>query len=245
MSRGPVLFISDLHLSVERPRINRAFFGFLNREARAAHALYILGDLFDYWVGDDDLAHVLHARIAAELAQLAASGCELYFMHGNRDFLAGERFASAAHLALLIDPTVVDLAGQRTVLTHGDMLCTLDIAYQRFRAKVHTAAWQREFLAKPLAERRAIALQLRDDSRTEQREKTDAIMDVTPGEVEALFRTHGCTRIIHGHTHRPARHDHMIDGRRCERWVLADWYQRGSYLRCDETGHCAALTLAM
>lgn len=243
MRRGPLLFISDLHLTAERSRINRTFFAFLDSGARGAHALYILGDLFDYWIGDDDIADPLNARIAAALADLAASGCVVYFMHGNRDFLIGERFARAAGMTLLTDPTRIEVGGIPTLLTHGDTLCTLDLPYQTFRAKVRTPAWQREFLAKPLDERRAIALQLRDDSRTEQREKSTDILDVTPGEVDALFRAHDCTRIIHGHTHRPARHVHTVAGRACERFVLADWYVGGSYLRCDEEGRCDAFTL--
>jgi UDP-2,3-diacylglucosamine hydrolase len=233
MTRGPIVFLSDLHLAPEREFINRAFFRFLAGDARGAQAVYILGDLFDYWIGDDDLEDSWHDTIVHALAALAAAGTRVCFMHGNRDFLVGQRFADAAGLTILPDPYLLEIGGARTILTHGDALCTLDLAYQAFRSKVRSETWQREFLAKPLDERRALALKLRADSRAEQREKTDEIMDVTPNEVEALFVTQQATRIIHGHTHRPARHEQVIDGRQCERWVLADWYRRGSYLRWD------------
>lgn len=231
-----LLFVSDLHLSPERARINRVFLEFLAGDARDASAIYMLGDLFDYWIGDDDLDGAWHQLIAHALRGVAETGARVYFIHGNRDFLIGERFAAAVGMTILPDPCVIEISGVRTVLTHGDALCTLDLAYQAFRDKVRSEPWQRAFLAQPLEERRAIALKLRADSRTEQREKSAEIMDVTPSEVEALFMRHQATRIIHGHTHRPARHEHMVSGETCERWVLADWYQRGSFLRCDSDG---------
>jgi UDP-2,3-diacylglucosamine hydrolase len=164
-------------------------------------------------------------------------------MHGNRDFLAGERFAAAARARLLPDPHVIEQGGVRTLLLHGDTLCVDDPDYQAFRTKVRASAWQRDFLAKPLAERRAIARQLRADSRSSQQVKADAIMDVAPAAVLEAFRRHDCTRMIHGHTHRPARHEYTVDGRACERWVLAEWYATGSFLRCDPTGRCEAVSL--
>ena len=240
---GPYdLFVSDLHLTPERAEITRAFAAFLRADAIRARSLYILGDLFDYWVGDDDLDDPFHAEIAAELSRIAEAGCSVYLMHGNRDFLLGERFVAAARARLLADPTVIEQAGIRTVLMHGDTLCVDDHDYQAFRAKVRTEAWQRDFLAKPLAERRAIALKLRADSRSSQQRKSDAIMDATPHAVAEAFRRHQCARMIHGHTHRPARHEHCIDGQVCERWVLADWYSAGSFLRCDARGRCEAFS---
>lgn len=216
-----------------------AFTRLLRGAARQAEAFFILGDMFDYWIGDDDLAAPFHAEMATELAALAASGCRVHFMAGNRDFLLGTRFARAARLRILPDPYVMDLHGTRTVLLHGDTLCTGDVDYLAFRAKVRNAAWQRSFLGQPLDERRRLALELRAESEASQQAKPTEIMDAAPRAVEQAFRDHGCTRMIHGHTHRPARHEYRIDGRTCERWVLADWYQRASYLACDAKGCCA------
>jgi UDP-2,3-diacylglucosamine hydrolase len=240
---GAEFFVSDLHLSPERPAIRQAFFAFLLNEARAARALYILGDLFDAWIGDDDLGEPLHAQVATALRALSASGCTVFFMAGNRDFLLGPDFARAAGLTILPDASVIVSAGTRTLLMHGDALCTADIDYQAFRAKVHTPAWQRAFLAKPITERRAIARQLLSDSSSSKQLKTDAIMDVSPSAVEEAFLRSGCTRLIHGHTHRPGRHEYSVEGVRRERWVLADWYQHGSYLGIDADGRVGAVTL--
>jgi UDP-2,3-diacylglucosamine hydrolase len=218
-----------------------AFTRLLRTDARHAQRVYILGDMFDYWIGDDDLGDPFHAEVAAELAALAHSGCRVFFMPGNRDFMLGERFAGAAGLDILADPSVVQLAGTPTLLLHGDTLCLDDADYQAFRAKVHSPAWQQQFLRQPLDERRRIALELRADSKSSQKQKSADIMDVAARAVEQAFRDSGCTRMIHGHTHRPARHEHRIDGRLCERWVLGDWYERGSYLRCD-AADCTAET---
>jgi UDP-2,3-diacylglucosamine hydrolase len=233
------LFVSDLHLTPERPAMAAAFTRLLRTDARRAQRFYILGDMFDYWIGDDDLADPFHAEVATELATLAHSGCRVSFMPGNRDFLLGERFADAARLDILADPSVVELAGTPTLLLHGDTLCVDDVDYQAFRAKVHARSWRQQFLRQSLEERRRIALGLRADSESSQKQKSAEIMDVAVRAVEQAFRTSGCTRMIHGHTHRPARHEHYIDGRLCERWVLADWCERGSYLRCDASG-CTA-----
>ena len=235
------LFVSDLHLAPQRPAMAAAFSRLLRTEARSAQRLYILGDLFDYWIGDDDLADPFHAAVASDLSALAGCGCAVHFMPGNRDFLLGQRFAQAAGMTILPDPTRIELAGAPTLLLHGDTLCLDDVDYLAFRAKVHDAAWQAHFLSQPIDERRAAALQLRADSESSQKAKAQAIMDVAPRAVEREFREYGCTRMIHGHTHRPARHEHRIDGRLCERWVLADWYRRGSYLRCDDRGCRAVL----
>jgi UDP-2,3-diacylglucosamine hydrolase len=230
------LLVSDLHLTPQRPAMLAAFTRLLRTQARRARDFYILGDLFDYWVGDDDLTDPLHAEIAAELAALAACGCRVFFMPGNRDFLVGQQFARSARLEILPDPSVVDLLGTRTLLLHGDTLCLDDTDYQAFRAQVRSSAWQAQFLARPLEERRRIALGLRADSESSQKLKSAEIMDVAPRAVEQAFRDSGCSRMIHGHTHRPGRHEHRIDARACERWVLGDWYERASYLACTERG---------
>lgn len=236
------LLISDLHLCPSRPRINRCFFDFLEREARGARALYILGDLFEYWAGDDDLADPLNAAVAAALARIAADGVPVYLMHGNRDFVIGDAFARASGASLLPDPVLLNLYGRPALLTHGDTLCTLDREYQAFRREARSESWIRDLLRQPLAERKAAIEALRRQSEQEKRSKPAEIMDVAPDEVEATLRRHGYPRLIHGHTHRPARHVHTVDGHVCERWVLADWYQRGSYLACDESG-CRAVSL--
>ena len=236
------LFISDLHLCSGRPQSTRAFFGFLEREARGADALYILGDLFEYWVGDDDLDDPFNAEVVAALARLVAGGVPVYLMHGNRDFVIGAAFARASGVQLLPDPTVLDLYGHAVLLMHGDTLCTLDLEYQAFRREARSQAWIERLLGQPLAERKAAVEALRRKSEQEKRIKAPEIMDVAPAEVEAQLRRHGYPRLIHGHTHRPARHLHIVDGHACERWVLADWYQGGSYLACDASG-CRAVSL--
>lgn len=235
----PALFVSDLHLTPQRAAMVAAFTRLLRTHARQADSLYILGDMFDYWIGDDDLADPFHAEVAAELAAVVASGCRVFFMAGNRDFLIGEGFARSARLEILPDPTVVALGGVRTLLLHGDTLCTDDADYQAFRSKVRDPGWQGQFLNQPIEARRKLALQLRADSESSQQLKSAEIMDVTASAVEQAFRESGCSRMIHGHTHRPARHEYRIDGRLCERWVLADWYENGSYLSCDASG-CSA-----
>ena len=236
------LFISDLHLCAGRPQSNAAFFGFLEREARGADALYILGDLFEYWAGDDDLDDPFNASVVAALARFVAGGVPTYLMHGNRDFVIGAAFARASGVQLLPDPTLLRLYGQAVLLMHGDTLCTLDLQYQAFRREARSEAWIGRLLRQPLAERKAAVEDLRRKSEQEKRIKAAAIMDVAPAEVEAQLRRYGYPRLIHGHTHRPARHLHTVDGHTCERWVLADWYQGGSYLACD-AGGCRALTV--
>ena len=236
------LFISDLHLCSARPQSNRSFFAFLERDARSARALYILGDLFEYWVGDDDLGDPFNATVVAALARLVAGGVPTYLMHGNRDFVIGEAFARASGVTLLPDPSLLNLDGQAVLLMHGDTLCTLDLEYQAFRREARSQTWINDLLRQPLAERKAAVEALRRKSEQEKRSKPADIMDVAPAEVEAALRRYGYPRLIHGHTHRPARHLHAVDGHTCERWVLADWYQGGSYLACDESG-CRAVQL--
>jgi len=236
------LFISDLHLSVERAPISKQFFDFLDHTASKAAALYILGDLFDYWAGDDDLGDPLNASVAEGLERLANHAVKVYLMHGNRDLLIGREFAQRCKAELLPDQVLLELHGTRTLVMHGDTLCVDDIAYQEFRAHAHNPDTQAKFLALPLAERRKQILKWRTESETSKQAKTDEIMDGSVAAVESTLREHGYPRLIHGHTHRPARHDHMVDGRTCERWVLNDWYERGGYLRCDTNG-CTAVAL--
>lgn len=234
---GRALFISDLHLCAERPDAKARFFRFLADTAPRADALYILGDFFEAWVGDDDLAEPLHAQVAVALKRLAdAHGVAVRVMHGNRDFLLGEDFCQSSGAALLPDPTTLDLYGTPTLLMHGDSLCTDDAEYRRFRAQVRDRAWQADFLAKPMAERRAIARRLRELSDRSKAGKAMDIMDVNTDAVRQALADSGARRLIHGHTHRPARHELRVDGRDCERWVLPDWYGTGGYLECDHAG---------
>jgi len=225
-----VLFISDLHLCEERPETVRALLAFLRGPARGAAALYILGDLFEYWAGDDDDVP-LHRVVAAALAELSEGGTPIYFIAGNRDFLLGERYAREARLQLLPDPSLLDIGNTPVLLSHGDMLCTDDEAYQAFRRQVRDPAWQRDFLRRPLDERRQLIEGLRRHSDAAKREKAMEIMDVNTGAVEMLLRQHGYPTLIHGHTHRPACHLHVVDGHARERWVLPDWHDEAKYLR--------------
>ena len=224
------LLISDLHLTEERPEANERFISLLEEKGRAAEALYILGDFFEYWIGDDDLAEPFNAVIASLLKDLTRHGVPLYLMHGNRDFLIGEGFCAATGASLMQDPSVVDIAGVKTLLTHGDTLCTDDLDYQTWRRKARDPAFQAAFLAKPLDERRQQVHQMREKSKQVVQEKTAEIMDVNDEAVRRALRSHGVRRLIHGHTHRPGRHAIDVDGQRCERWVLPDWYGRGGYL---------------
>ena len=236
------IFVSDLHLAPERPQINQVFFAFTRDTAPQADALYILGDLFEYWVGDDDLGDPFNAAIADALRELSGTGTALYFMHGNRDVLVGPAFVSRCGARLLADPTLLDLYGTRTLVMHGDTLCTGDVEYQKFRVYAHDPENQRRFLSQPLPARRQQMLGMRTQSEKSKQSKPADIMDVTPAAVEQALRRHGHPRLIHGHTHRPARHLHVVDGHHCERWVLNDWYERGGYLRCDAAG-CTAVPL--
>lgn len=224
------LFASDLHLAAERPAAIAAFTRFLESEAAQCGALYLLGDLFEYWVGDDDLQAPAHAAIAQALAATSAGGTRVFVMHGNRDFLMGEAFCRAAGATLLEDPVCLDLCGRRTVLTHGDALCTDDLDYQAWRRTARSATWQRDFLAAPPAARRTQMDTLRARSRAAIRAKPAAIMDVNDTAVREALRAHDATCMIHGHTHRPAHHRLNLDGRACERWVLPEWYGPGGYL---------------
>ena len=224
------LFVSDLHLSEERAEANERFFSFIEDAASRAAALYILGDLFEYWIGDDDLAEPFPAVIAGFLRRLSSSGVPVHLMHGNRDFLITQTFARAAGASLLADPAILDAGGMKTLLMHGDTLCTDDADYQDWRRTARSEQWQRDFLAKPLTARRAHILDLREKSKRAIRAKPAAIMDVNAAAVRKAFQAHRVTRLVHGHTHRPGHHVLEVDGRRCERWVLPDWYGPGGYL---------------
>jgi UDP-2,3-diacylglucosamine hydrolase len=232
---GSTLFISDLHLDESRPAIVERFERFLHEAAPGADALYILGDLFEYWVGDDSISLALPARAAAALER-ASGKLPIRFMHGNRDFLVARGFCAGTGVELIEDPTIVDLYGTRTLLLHGDTLCTDDHAYQAFRAQVRDPRWQAAALAQPLEQRVAVAQGMRAKSEGEKQGKAMEIMDVAPAAVEAAFRASGATLMIHGHTHRPARHVHVVDGRECVRWVLPDWYEAGGYLEASVSG---------
>lgn len=243
LSTAPTLFISDLHLCASRPHITDLLLGFLGSTARGARALYVLGDLFEYWAGDDDLGDPYHQQICSAFRDLAESGTPVALIHGNRDFLLAEKFAHAAGIAILHDPTLIDLYGQRTLLSHGDLLCTDDVEYQKFRVQVRAADWQQNFLAQPLAARKAQIEALRMRSESEKSHKTEAIMDVNPDAVLDLLRRHDHPPLlIHGHTHRPGQHRIEDGGHVSTRWVLGDWYETGNYLRCSAQG-CEAITI--
>jgi len=228
----PALFISDLHLSEDRPEANERFFSLLENEARDAEALYILGDFFEYWIGDDDLAWPFNAVIAGSLRELSRGGVRVCFMHGNRDFLIGERFCAATGATLLEDPTVVEIDGERTLLMHGDTLCTDDLDYQNWRRTARSSAWQAAFLARSLDERRKAVGGMREKSKEVVAAKPAEIMDVNQDAVRQAMESHGVRRLIHGHTHRPGHHRVAGGG---ERWVLPDWYGRGGYLSVSGT----------
>ena len=236
-ARTLALFISDLHLQESHPRTAEAFFRFLEEHGTRTRQLYLLGDIFEYWAGDDDLDTPFHARVINALRALSDAGVALFWMAGNRDFLVGQGFASAAGLTLLAEPHVLDIGGQRIALVHGDAECTLDTKYMEFRAMVRNPAWQQQFLSMPLDKRKAIIAGLREGSREAHTTKSYEIMDVTPDAVEAVFDATGANILIHGHTHRPDLHRH---GERL-RYVLPDWEldaepARGGWIAVTEDG---------
>lgn len=227
------LFISDLHLGEEHPETLAAFDALIDGPARSVDVLYILGDLFEYWAGDDDDTP-LARHVANRLRALTdEDGIAIWFLAGNRDFLIGEDYAARAGFHLLAEPSEIDVDGHRVLLSHGDTLCTDDLAYQHYRAMVRDPVWQRDFLARPLAERRAIVDDLRQRSAESKQSKSMQIMDVNVSAVETLLRAHGHPTLVHGHTHRPARHVHHVDARECVRWVLPDWHDDAPYLLWD------------
>lgn len=223
-------FIADLHLSADRPDITDCLLDFLQNQATGADALYVLGDLFEAWIGDDDVNNFT-SLIAGAFKLLSDSGTPVYFIHGNRDFLIREKFARRAGMILLPEQAVIDLYGKPTLIMHGDELCTRDVAYQAFRKKARGWWWPRLMLSLPLSIRRNIAAKGRATSQKNQLNLSAEIMDVTPSEVVSVMRGHVVERLIHGHTHRPAIHHLDIDGRSAQRIVLGDWYEQGSVLK--------------
>jgi UDP-2,3-diacylglucosamine hydrolase len=229
------LFISDLHLDERRPAITALFLDWLRTRVPAAEALYILGDLFEVWIGDDDDG-ALGITVVGALRALVERGVPVFFLHGNRDFLLGKDFAAASGIQLLPESRVIDLYGTPTLLMHGDTLCTDDVKYQAFRAQVRSPQWQASTLAKPLSLRRMLARQLRDESQQATADKPPDIMDVNQEAVLDALRAHGVRHLIHGHTHRPAIHEFEFDAEPARRIVLGDWYVQGSVLVCDAGG---------
>ena len=219
-------FISDLHLDESRPEVTRAFFQCLEKWAGNCDALYILGDFFEVWIGDDDDAK-LSQEIIQQLKIFSASKSALYIMHGNRDFLMGDHFCALTGAQLLPDPTVINLYGKNTLLLHGDSLCIDDTEYMTFRQQARSKAWQEQLLAQPLAARRALAQQLREKSQSMNALKAEDIMDVNPDEVLSIMEQYSVTQMIHGHTHRPKRHKLSVNHSPAERIVLGDWCQQG------------------
>ncbi|NNG23351.1 UDP-2,3-diacylglucosamine diphosphatase [Telluria aromaticivorans] len=236
-ARIAALFVSDLHLQAAHPRTAEAFFRFLADRAVHAEQLYLLGDIFEYWAGDDDLAEPFHQTVIDALRAVSDAGVRVYWLAGNRDFLVGQGFADAAGLGLLAEPHVIELGGKRIALVHGDAQCTADLKYMAFRAQVRDREWQRHFLGMPLSQRKAIIAGLREGSREAQAGQSYEIMDVTPSAVDALFDATGADVIVHGHTHRPGMHE--VDGK--VRYVLPDWELdgeplRGGWLELDDRG---------
>jgi len=225
----PTLFISDLHLEDSAPARSAWLDAFLAGPAAGADAVYILGDLFEFWIGDDALSPTAQ-QVAKALSALRTSGVNCYFMHGNRDFLLGKEYAKLSGVELLPEERVIDLHGTPTLLLHGDSLCTDDAEYQALRRQVRDPAWQAGVLAMSIEERLKMAKTAREASKQHTRSASMEIMDVNPGAVADAFSRHGVSRMIHGHTHRPARHRVELEGGTAQRIVLADWYDHGSYL---------------
>jgi UDP-2,3-diacylglucosamine hydrolase len=228
--------ISDLHLTPAHAPAVAAFERFIDAMPAPGDSLYVLGDLFEYWAGDDDLGAPFNRRVVDRFAACAARGTALYWIPGNRDFLAGTGFAEAARMLPLPEPFVFELHGMRTAMLHGDTLCTDDRAYQAFRAEARSERWRREFLGRPLAARHAEIESLRERSEREKTAKSADIMDVNDAAVSRLFADTGATRLIHGHTHRPGRHDYVMLGRQVTRWVLPAWENAPGGLRIDSRG---------
>ncbi|MCZ6893326.1 MAG: UDP-2,3-diacylglucosamine diphosphatase [Gammaproteobacteria bacterium] len=229
------LFISDLHLEAKHPEIGEQFLDFLAGEARQAEALYILGDLFDAWLGDDD-PNPYYVAMKNALRDLTNTGVPVYFMHGNRDFSIGAEFAAQTGLQILDDPTVVELYGENVLLSHGDALCTDDVQYQKVRAMTRNPEWLAMMLAKSIEERIAFAGEARRESVERGESLNDDIMDVNQDAVAAILREHGVDTLLHGHTHRPAIHEVDLGDRCATRIVLGDWYDQGSVVRWDTNG---------
>ncbi|OGT53295.1 MAG: UDP-2,3-diacylglucosamine diphosphatase [Gammaproteobacteria bacterium RIFCSPHIGHO2_12_FULL_42_13] len=228
-------FIADLHLTEEQKNITQLFLTFLKTCGRDVDALYILGDLFEVWIGDDD-SSAFHAQIKAALRQATENGLSIYLMHGNRDFLIGKKFMRDTGCRLLTDPCVINLYGVSILLMHGDTLCTQDMDYLKFRKKARNCLLQRLFLWKSLKKRRAIAAKMREVSRQHTSTTPDYIMDVTQNEVVRVMKKYQVQYLIHGHTHRPAMHEFTIDNQDVTRIVLGPWHEHGSALDWNQDG---------
>jgi len=237
LSKSLALFISDLHLCEARPTITDAFIIFLDQVATQTKALYILGDLFEYWAGDDDIEDSFHKRILQAFKKLSCKQTEIYLMHGNRDFLIDKAFCEACGITLLQDPTLITINHQAILLSHGDALCVDDVDYQTIRTQFRNPKWQEQFLSQPLTVRKQQIEQIRAKSESEKAKKGMMIMDVNDNAVANLLRDYQYPPIfIHGHTHRPAKHGLNIDDHLITRWVLGDWYEQGSFLALDKEG---------
>lgn len=230
------LFISDLHLTDQRPDATDLFLVFLKEQAVSADVLYILGDFFEYWIGDESVADESVRPIIDGLNTLTSRHTPVYVMHGNRDVLLGAKFEKASGCQLLQDPTVIDLNGEATLISHGDYLCTDDVEHQKFRKMINDPEWQQRFLSRDIEERDAVARTYREISKANLAEKSSDIMDVNQQAVEQALLDHNVTQMIHGHTHRPAIHEFLMGDRQCRRIVLGDWYDQGSVLHCDHSG---------
>lgn len=237
------LFISDLHLCASRPLAIAAFIDFIHHQASKAQSLYMLGDIFEYWAGDDSVDNHALSHLFTALRALSDNGVALYIMHGNRDFLMGNQFAQAIGATLLEDPSIITLYQKRILISHGDALCTDDSQYQQFRQQVRNPAWIAQFLSQPLSKRNEQISSIRQQSEDAKSKKAMAIMDVNLDAVDSLLRTYDYPDfLIHGHTHRPQQHLHTINSHSCIRWVLGDWYEQASCLRLDQYG-CQAIQL--
>ena len=229
------LFLSDIHVSDEHPEISEHLKEFLLEEKFKINTIYILGDLFEYWLGDDD-PNPSYREIKLLLKNLSQKGISIFFMHGNRDFLIGEKFAEEAGCHILPDPHVMDLFGKKVLMSHGDIFCTDDKEYQSFRNQTRDPAWKESILSKSLRFREEFAKKARLESSKHTSSKKNEIMDVNKDEIIKMYEKYNVDIIIHGHTHRPAIHDIFFNGKNCQRIVLGDWYEQGSILRCDEAG---------
>lgn len=236
------LFISDLHLSGERPQITEQFLQFLQTDARQAQALYILGDLFEYWIGDEAMAHPDHAPVIDGLKSFTTTGIPVYIMVGNRDFLIGDNFAHETGCRMIPDPVVIDLYGRRVMLMHGDLLCTDDHDYQELRLMLRNPRWIQDFLSRPVEERNAMAQDIREKSKDAIAGKQAEIMDVNQAAVEEYMSSYNVDMLIHGHTHRQKTHSFSLNGKAMTRHVLGDWYASGSFLSCSTQG-CMSVPL--
>lgn len=243
------LFISDLHLTSDMPRTAQAFFNFLNTKAIYSRQLYLMGDIFEYWAGDDDIDDTFNQSIVTALAAISKHGVNIYWLAGNRDFLVGEKFARASHLQLLSEPVITSIAGKKILLLHGDAQCTDDTAYMAFRAQVRNPTWQREFLEQDLNKRKALIAGMRAGSKDAQKNKSMEIMDVNQAVIGALFESHQVNTMIHGHTHRPGQHVYQTQQGDCTRFVLPDWdydaqKTRGGWLGINQAGEISLVTNA-